>query len=470
MKNVHAFTDDALGDLDATGIADAIASGEISAAEAVEAAIARIDAVNPQLNAIAFDDRERARKRAVDNDFPLGSFIGVPSIIKNNTDFAGLPTCHGSAAVPQRPAEANEAFTNQFLASGVNVIGASTMPAFGLTSTTEFVDREPTRNPWDTDYSSGGSSGGSAALVAAGALPIAHANDGGGSIRIPAAICGLVGLKPTRGRVEPSKETKDAPIDLVSNGIVSRSVRDTARFLADTQGFRPAPELPPLGMVEGPGTERLRVALITEPLTGTLLDRDTQRCLTEAADLVESLGHRTEMVPLPVDRDYVQDFIDYWSLLAFALDRFGKRVVDKGFDRSKVDSFTRGLSRNALRHFYRLPGAVRGLHRSTDAFRGLHDKFDVILTPTVVHATPEIGYLDPAVEFDEAMDRLTRFIAFTPANNTAGTPAISLPLGRAESGMPIGVHFAADLGQERTLLELAYELEAAQPFARIQDA
>ncbi len=470
MKKVHAFTDDALGDLDAVGIADAIAAREISAAEAVEAALARIDAVNPQLNAIAFDDRERARKRAVDSDFPAGSFVGVPSIIKNNTDFAGLPTCHGSAAVAPNPASANEAFTNQFLATGVNLVGASNMPAFGLTATTEYVDREPTRNPWDTDFSAGGSSGGSAALVAAGALPIAHANDGGGSIRIPAAACGLVGLKPSRGRTAPAKQTEDAPIDLVCNGIVSRSVRDTARFLDDSQGFRPGPGLPPVGLVEGPGEKRLRIALITEPITGQLLDRDTQRSVADVAELVESLGHRTEMVPLPVDRVYIRQFIDYWSLLAFALDRTGKRLHDKGFDRKQLDSFTRGLSRNALRHFYRMPSSIRGLRRSTAAFRSLHEQFDVILSPTLAHLPPEIGYLDPGIDFGEAMDRLTRYVAFTPANNTSGTPAISLPLGQSKSGLPVGIQFSADLGDERTLLELAFELEAARPFARIQDA
>lgn len=470
MKKVHAFTDDALGDLDAVGIADAIAAREISAAEAVEAALARIDAVNPQLNAIAFDDRERARKRAVDSDFTAGSFVGVPSIIKNNTDFAGLPTCHGSAAVAPNPASANEAFTNQFLATGVNLVGASNMPAFGLTATTEYVDREPTRNPWDTDFSAGGSSGGSAALVAAGALPIAHANDGGGSIRIPAAACGLVGLKPSRGRTAPAKQTEDAPIDLVCNGIVSRSVRDTARFLDDSQGFRPGPGLPPVGLVEGPGEKRLRIALITEPITGQLLDSDTQRCVTDVAELVESLGHRTEMVPLPVDRVYIRQFIDYWSLLAFALDRTGKRLHDKGFDRKQLDSFTRGLSRNALRHFYRMPSSIRGLRRSTAAFRSLHEQFDVILSPTLAHLPPEIGYLDPGIDFGEAMDRLTRYVAFTPANNTSGTPAISLPLGQSKSGLPVGIQLSADLGDERTLLELAFELEAARPFARIQDA
>ncbi|GAC83720.1 putative amidase [Gordonia paraffinivorans NBRC 108238] len=470
MKRVHAFTDDALGELDGVGIAERIAAGEISSDEAVEAALARIDKVNPVLNAIAFDDRERARKRAVDNDFPHGAFAGVPSAIKNNTEYAGLPTRYGSAAVSDRPATANEAFTDQFLATGVNIVGATTLPAFGLTATTEFVDREPTRNPWDTDYSAGGSSGGSAALVAAGALPIAHANDGGGSIRIPAAACGLVGLKPTRGRTAPAKETKDAPIDLVSNGIVSRTVRDTARFIADAERIRPVGDLPPVGLVEGPGARRLKIALVTEPLTGQLLDRETHKAVTDIAELVETLGHRTEMVPLPVDRAYVRQFIDYWALLAFALDRTGKRLFDKGFDRKQLDGLTRGLSRHCLRHLYRMPSSIRGLRRATAAFRSLHDQFDVILSPTLGHTPPEIGYLDPGVDFDEAMDRLTRYVAFTPANNTAGTPAISLPLAQSTNGIPIGIQFAADLGDEKTLLELAFELEAARPFARIQDA
>lgn len=470
MKHVHAFGDDCLGDLDGVGVARGIVAGEFSATEAVEAALARIDAVNPHLNAVVYDDRERARKRAVDNDFPAGSFAGVPSIIKNNTLFTGLPTRHGSAAVPERPAEINEAFTDQWLSTGVNVVGASTLPAFGLTATTEFVDGDPTRNPWDTDFSSGASSGGSAALVAAGALPIAHANDGGGSIRIPAAACGLVGLKPSRDRVVASREGEAAPIDIISNGIISRSVRDTAHFIADAERFAAAPDLEQVGLVEGPSQRRLRIALITEPLTGQLLDKDTQRAVTGVAELLEKLGHRTEMVPMPVDRDYIQDFTDYWALLAFSLDHFGKRVIDKGFDRSQLDPFTRGLSRMALRRFWRMPSAIRGLKRSTAAFRGMFDRFDLVLTPTLAHTTPEIGYLDPAGDFADTFERLTRYVAFTPANNTSGTPAISLPLGQTATGLPIGIHFMADLGKERSLLELAFELEAAQPFARIQDA
>lgn len=188
MTRIHAFGDDSLGDLDAVGLSRAIAAGQLSPLEAAEAALTRIDTINTEINGIAHDDRTRARQRAAQGNAE-GVFAGVPSLIKNNTEFAGVPTTHGSAAVPPIPSVSNEPFTDQFLSTGVNILAASTLPAFGLTASTEFVDREPTRNPWNREYSCGASSGGSAALVAAGAVPIAHANDGGGSIRIPAACC-----------------------------------------------------------------------------------------------------------------------------------------------------------------------------------------------------------------------------------------------------------------------------------------
>ncbi|GAB35960.1 amidase [Gordonia otitidis] len=469
MQHVHAFRDDALGELDGVGVGAAIAAGEISAVEAVDAALDRIDSVNSALNAVAFDDRERARKRAVDADFGMGSFAGVPSIVKNNTGFAGIPTRNGSAATPDRSATETEPLLEQFCSTGVNVVGASTLPAFGLTATTEFVDREPTRNPWDTDYSCGASSGGSAALVAAGALPIAHANDGGGSIRIPAAACGLVGFKPSRGRLLLTAESEQMPIDLIANGIVSRSVRDTAHFLADAEKFHPARDLPGTGLADTPIRRRLRVAMMTEPITGQLLDRDTENAVASVAQLLESLGHGVEHVPVPVDRRYVDDFTEYWALLAFFIDHFGKRSYGKEFDRSKLDAFTLGLSRKYLRRMWHTPSMMRALKRSTTAFRELFTRFDVVLSPTLAHTTPEIGYLDPAGDFDVIFDRLIRYVSFTPINNTSGTPAVSLPLAQSSTGLPIGVHFCADLGDERTLLELAVELEAACPFARIQD-
>lgn len=467
MKRVHAFGDDCLDDLDAVGVARAIAGGQFSAADAARAALARIDAMNPEINAVVVDDRERALARAADDDFPAGSLRGVPSVIKNNTLFRGIPTMHGSAAVPRVPATVNEPFTDQLLATGVNILGASTLPAFGLTASTEFVDRDPTRNPWNTDYSCGASSGGSAALVASGAVPIAHANDGGGSIRIPAAACGLVGFKPTRNRVLASPEGEAAPIDIISNGVLTRTVRDTAYFLADAARYAPAPKLPPLGLVEGPG-RRLRIAALTEPLTGQLLDPDTHACIEANMELLESLGHTVERIPVPVDRSYIRDFTEYWALLAFSLEFFGKRLIDKGFDRSQLDGFTRGLSRKFLKSFWRLPVALRGLHRQDAKFRKVFDSFDIAMSPTLGHTTPEIGYLDPAGDFDEVFERLIRYVSFTPINNTSGTPAVSLPMGLTRNEMPIGLHYGADRGQEQILLELCYELEAAQPFPQIR--
>ncbi|WP_431816202.1 amidase [Gordonia jacobaea] len=470
MQHVHAFRDDALGELDGVGVGAAIAAGEISAVEAVDAALDRIDAVNATLNAVAFDDRERARKRAIDTDFGAASFAGVPSIVKNNTDFAGIPTRNGSAATPDTPASTTEPLLEQLVSTGVNIVGASTLPAFGLTATTEFVDRPPTRNPWNTEFSCGASSGGSAALVAAGALPIAHANDGGGSIRIPAAACGLVGFKPSRGRLLLTAESKQMPIDLIANGIVSRSVRDTAHFLADAEKYRPAADLTAIGLVTGEGRRRLRIAMMTEPITGQLLDRDTENAVAGVAELLESLGHGVEHVPVPVDRRYVDDFTEYWALLAFFIDHFGKRSYGRGFDRSQLDAFTRGLSRKYLRRMWHTPATVRALKRSTAMFREMFTRFDVVLSPTLAYTTPEIGFLDPAGDFDVVFDRLMRYVSFTPINNTSGTPAVSLPLAQSSVGMPVGVHFCSDVGDERTLFELAYELEAAQPFARIQDA
>ena len=468
MKHVHAFGDDALSDSDAIDVAQRIASGQVSAAEVLDAALVRLDRVEPTLSAIAYDDRDRARARA-GGDF-RGVFAGVPSAIKNNTAFSGLPTRNGSAATSAASASSDEAFTGEFLDAGFNVIGATATPAFGLTATTEFADRAPTRNPWDTDFSSGGSSGGAAALVASGVLPIAHGNDGGGSIRIPAAACGLVGLKPSRGRTAPAAMAGKLPIDLVSNGVLTRSVRDSAAFLADVESRRDTGGLPPIGHVEGPGSRRLRVALVNAPVTGRLLDAPTDAALNDTVELLESLGHRVETVPLPVDRSYIDDFADYWAMMAFGIDRFGPKTVGKGFDRSQLDPFTQALSARFFRRMYRLPFAIRRLNKGTAAFRSLCDRFDVVLSPTLAHATPKVGYLSPTGDFDEVFDKLIDYVSFTPANNVSGTPAVTLPLASTSDGLPVGVHFSADVGDERTLLELSYELEAARPFARIQDA
>ncbi len=469
MTRIHAFTDDVLADLDAVGVGQLIASGEANQTEVLDAVLARIDQVNPVVNGIVHDDRARAAVRAEDSYLPIGPFTGVPSLIKNNTDFKGLPTQQGSAALPAVAESKHEEFTTQFLSTGVNIIGTSSLPAFGLTASTEFVDRAPTRNPWNPEFSAGASSGGSAALVAAGAVPIAHGNDGGGSIRIPAAVCGLVGLKPTRNRTAPAKEMKDAPLDIVSNGVLTRSVRDTAVFLAAAEKHRPVARLPRIGLVEGPSARRLRVGLVTETLHGTPLDDDTARELERVAELVASLGHDVVEMPVPVDSAFEQDFVQYWRMLAFSLEYGGRFILTKEFDRSRVDPFTHGLARAFLRNFWRTPGALLALKRSEQRYREVFTGHDVVLSPTLGHTTPKLGWLDPGVPFDEAFARLRAYVAYTPLNNAAGGPAISLPLGRSSDDLPLGLHFSADHGDERTLLELAFELEAVSPFARIQD-
>jgi amidase len=468
-SRIHAFTDDALGDLDAVGVASSIRAGDISPREATEAAIARAERVDPVLNALVVRDFERALDKA--SSPGPGVFSGVPSVIKDNTDLAGLPTRQGSEAVPARPAKADAAFTTQLLSTGVIPIGKSTMPEFGFNASTEFENLPPTRNPWNPEFSAGASSGGSAALVASGVLPIAHANDGGGSIRIPAAACGLVGLKPTRGRVAAAADAAKMPVDIISNGVVTRTVRDTAHFMAGAEVHQAANGLPAIGLVEGPSERRLRIGLVLDNETGNRTDDETRAAVQDVAILMEKLGHAVVEVTPPVTQQFAEDFIHYWALLGFSSHHFGKRVIAPGFDKSRTDSLTRYLARRFTRQAWRTPMAIRGLKRSEGVYRRAFadNGVDLVLTPTLGHTTPRLGHLSPTVEFPEMFERLVRYAAFTPLNNATGAPAISLPLARTSEGLPLGAHLMALHGDERTLLEVAFELEDARPFARIQD-
>lgn len=471
-SRVHAFSPaDVLGELDAVGVAALIRSGDVSSREVTKAAIARAEKVNPQLNGIQIATFEQALKdaeRPQDRSHERAPFSGVPTFVKDNTDLAGLPTNQGSLAVNARPATEDADFAKQFLAQGFTVLGKSTMPEFGFNATTEYQDLPPTRNPWNTDYSSGASSGGSAALVASGVVPIAHANDGGGSIRIPAAACGLVGLKVTRGRVVDAAEAKTLPVNVISNGVVTRSVRDTAHFVAAAENYFHDPLFDKIGLVEGPSDKRLRIGLIVDSITGQPTDDETRATVLDTALLLEKLGHTVVEAPFPVNEKFIEDFTHYWGLLAFASRNFGKRVMGPDFDKSKTDDFTNGLAKRFVRRIHRTPFVIRNLRKSEQIYREAFKEYDVILSPTLGYKTPKIGYLSPVVPFDVLFERLVQYAAFTPLNNASGGPAISLPIGMSGEGMPIGVHLSANHGGERALLELSYELEAAKPFARIQ--
>ncbi|WP_445184517.1 amidase [Pseudonocardia sp. Cha107L01] len=346
---VHAFTDDVLADHDAMALAGLIRSGEISAAEAAKAAVARAQQVDPTLRAVQFAADE------VSQPSTEGPFAGVPTYIKDNTDVRGLPTGHGSAAFVPKPAPRTGPFAAQLLSTGLAVLGKSRLPEFGFNASTEFMSAEPTRNPWHPDYSSGASSGGAAALVAAGVVPIAHANDGGGSIRIPAACCGLVGLKPSRGRHLDGDQARALPINIISEGVVTRSVRDTATFFAAAERYWRNPALPPLGLVQGPAERRLRIGLLTESVGGIRTDAETRAAVEATAAALTGMGHEVEPVALPIDERFIRDFSLYWGLLAFLASAFGKRTFGPSFDPGKLDGLSSGLRRLYRRELLRTP-------------------------------------------------------------------------------------------------------------------
>ncbi|MEV8624513.1 amidase [Streptomyces sp. NPDC051079] len=462
---VHAFRDDALGEHDAVGLAAAIRRGEVGAAEAARDAAERVRAVEARLNAVQVHIDAPAPQVAS----AAGALAGVPTFVKDNTDYLGLPTGHGSVAFAPRPARRHAPFTGQFLSSGVTVLGKTRLPEFGFSPSTEYEGAEPVRNPWNTGFSAGGSSGGSAALVAAGAVPIAHANDGGGSIRIPAACCGLVGLKPTRGRVVTNAQSRQLPLDIVSDGVVSRSVRDTAAFLAAAEAHWRNPTLPPVGLVEGPAERRLRIGFLVDSPNGVRADPATRAAVTGTVARLERLGHAVTPVELSLDPRFTDDFLTYWGLLSFLLGVTG-RTLGADFDRRRMDGLSRGLREAYLKDWRRTPGVLRRLKRTKEAYAASFRGLDLVLTPVLAHTTPPIGHLSPTVPYETLIDRILAYVAFTPVNNVVGTPSLSLPAtGATDDGLPIGVMFSGRPGAERTLLELAFELEADRPFRRIQD-
>ncbi len=467
-KRIHAFCDDLLGDYDAVDLARLIASKKVSAPEVADAAIARAERLDPALNAIASERFVQARLDAA--NLAGGVFAGVPTFVKDNTPLAGTTTNHGSAAVHSKPAQKSGVYTKQYMAQGFVCLGKSSLPEFGLNASTEFADDEPTHNPWHTEYSCGASSGGSAALVAAGVVPIAHANDGGGSIRIPAACCGLVGLKPSRGRHIVPESAQAMPIDIISEGVVTRSVRDTATFHAEAEKYYQNPKLPPLGLVEGPNEKRLRIGVVIDSITGSATDADTRAAVEKTAEMLSKSGHAVEAIPIPASSRFETDFLLYWGLLAFALRSGGKRIIDPSFDASRLDGLTNGLGTSFKRNFFRLPTALYRLNKSRRETADLFKTYDALLTPVLAHTTPKLGYLSPAIPFEELIVRLTRYASFTPLANITGDPAISLPVSQSEEGLPVAVQFSAGRGGERTLLELAYEIESEQPWLRIQDS
>jgi len=467
ITTVHAFADDLLADHDGVAIASLIRDRKMSAQEVTRAAIARAKKMEPSISAIVVDCFDKASERA---SGPLsGAFAGVPTFIKDMTDVAGMPTRFGSEALRNSaPAKRTHQIAQQLLDMGMVCLGKSTMPEFGFTPSTEFPNRNPTRNPWNLDRSVGGSSGGAAALVAAGVVPIANAADGGGSIRIPAACCGLVGLKPSRGRI-PAAQSEEPFVGLVTDGVVTRTVRDTALFMAEAERLRPNPKLTPIGHVDRPLDRPLRIGAVIDTPTDAVVDDVVRREFDSSLKLLASLGHHVEPIELPIDEQFAEDFITFWSMLASLVALTSKRLIDSSFDKSRLTDVMRGLSRQTRHRALKLPGAIFRLRRSSKRYSELFAQCDLIASPTVGQITPPIGHLGMDLPFDVLFPRVRQWASFTPYANATGAPSISLPLGHDEpTNLPVGIMFGANLGQDRLLLQLALQLEGAAPFRVIQ--
>lgn len=449
-----------LAEWDAVETAAKIRNGEISAAEAVEAAIARAQRIEPRLNAIVNKTFDRARREAGE---AKGLWAGVPTFIKDLDDVIGVPTGFGTRAFPGYRGKRQTPLIEEYLGLGVVSLGKSSTPEFGLSATTEPIRGGATRNPWNTDHSTGGSSGGAAALVAAGVVPVAHASDGGGSIRIPASCCGTVGLKVSHMRY-PDARPDHGPISISVHGVQTRTVRDTAAVIAAMELPPDESGLAPVGLVAGPAARRLRIGYVSKDLSGVSMDAEVDEATAKVASLCEKLGHRVEPFTFPFERRLGDDFLLYWASAAHGIVALWKRQFKLPLQGVAFEKFTLGLNNYYEANTDVFDDAIKRLQAVSVEMANIFSQYDVILSPVVATPPPKIGFLDGDLDYETLRDRLLGYVPFTSLYNVAGNPAISLPLSMSSKGLPIGTMFAAADGDEKTLLELSYELEEALPW------
>jgi len=452
-----------LAQLDAVEAGFRIRRGELSAKEVVEAAIERAERIDQKINAIVFKTFDAAREAA---SSASGLWAGVPTFIKDLDDVTGVPTAFGSRAFPGYKGTEQTPLINAYLKLGVVSLGKSATPEFGLSATTEPLSSGKTRNPWNLNHSTGGSSGGAAALVASGVVPVAHASDGGGSIRIPASCCGNVGLKVSRGR-NPVARPEDAvgPISLSVHGVQSRTVRDTAVAIASICRSAKESGLYPLNLVTDPLKQRLRIALTTRGLSGGVAHPEVEAATRNVAAQCEALGHHVEEASLPIADTLTSDFQLYWAAFANVTVKAWRNVTGIRPNGLAFEPFTLGLVDIYEKNKDKFLGAVERLQATAQQMEAFHQKYDVVLSPVVTTPPPKIGWLSGALDYERLMARLTDYVQYTVLYNVTGAPAISLPLSMSSDGLPIGAMFGAAMGREDLLLGLAFEMEEAMPWS-----
>lgn len=458
--------------LDATAQADLVRRKQIHPRELVAAAIARIERLNPRLNAVVTPLFDSARAAA---EQPLaGPFAGVPLLLKDMlAALGGAPQSAGSRFlrefIPRRDSE----LTRRFKRAGFIILGKTNCPEFGILPTTEPSVFGPTRNPWDLTRTPGGSSGGSAAAVAAGLVAVAHANDGGGSIRIPASCCGLFGLKPTRARVPLGADLGDIGGGLVVEHALSRTVRDSAAVLDAIAGPMPGdpyfapPPAQPFADEVGVSPGRLRIAC-SAGAGDESVHADCRHAVEEAARFCADLGHEVSAAAPQIDRELLrQHFLVVWtSGIAWSVDQ-AMRAAGRAPKEDELEPLTWALAALGRQHSAaEYLSAWEQLQRQSRRFMAFFSKFDLWLTPTVPAPPPLLGCLVPPPDFPlGVLPAVAEFAAFTPIANITGQPAMSLPLFWNAEGLPIGVQFLARAGDEAALIRLASQLEQVHPWA-----
>jgi amidase len=458
-------------DYDGVGLAELVERRDVTPAELVEAAIERVERHNGKLNAVVYKAYDDARAAATDA-LPDGPFKGVPFLIKDlGVPVAGWPRTSGSHFMRDFADEADGSLAARYRASGAVFLGKTNSPEFGITGTTESARLRPCRNPWNADHISGGSSGGSASAVAAGIVPLAHASDGLGSIRIPAACCGLVGLKVTRDRnpVLPDDNAYGNAVDHV----VSRTVRDSAAMLDHTgvpipgSAYPAPPKQRPYvdEITRSPG--RLKIAYSSDTPSGQAVDPEVRAALEAAADLLRQLGHEVVEKSLGLDwRAFYREIgragaSNFAADVARWIERLGREPEEDEFEPLTWASYRAGLKVTG-------PQALQSMIDRRLWGRRINEFFmdvDVYLTPVMGMPAPPVGWIDPVLlDPREVNRRQAQAFPFTPPFNVSGQPSMSLPLAMSASGLPIGMMFTARYADEATLFRLAGQLEKEAPW------
>jgi amidase len=467
--------------MDATAQAELVSSGEASPAELVEAAIERVEAVNPELNAVIHEFFDEARQTAA-GDLPDGPFKGVPFLLKDlGATYAGQPMHMGSRLLKEADFRSpiDTFLAQRFREAGLVTLGKTNTPEFGIVATTESTAYRAARNPWDTSHSTGGSSGGSAAAVASGMVPFAHANDGGGSIRIPASNCGLVGLKPTRQRITEGPLVGDNMGGMTAELCVSRSVRDTARLLDAVHGpvlgdpyWSPPPARPYVDELEDE-SGGLRIGTATRAAVDVEVEQDCLDAVAHAQKVLSELGHEVddasfvEMIPEDgAGPDIGDTFLTRWAAGQASLIGQLEMLLGREIGPHDVESLTWqlceiGRERNSGRYLQDV-AIHQGLTRLIAGW--YMSGYDLLLTPTMAEVAPEIGEIDTSEPDLGAYWRCMPSGAFTALFNVTGQPAISLPLHWTEKGIPVGVQLVAPFGREDLLIRVAAQIERAVPW------